>query len=99
MVRNLVSAGVPERTAMQVTGPQDPFGLRRYDIMNEADLSAALGRLADATGTKRGQSRAPGKVTRFRPPLTISTFAREIGAGSGDRTRTPLSGPRILSLL
>jgi hypothetical protein len=37
----------------------------RYDIINEADLRAALGRLADETGTEKGQSAGTAKVRRF----------------------------------
>jgi len=65
-VRNLVRAGVPEKTAMYLTGHKTRAVFDRYDIVDESDLRAAASRLNTLMGTLSGTIKAatPAPSTR-----------------------------------
>jgi hypothetical protein len=82
-VRNLVRAGVPEKTAMTITGHRTRSVFDRYHIINEQDQREAVRKLA---GTFRGQS-----ADRPRTPQpTLRSKRRDVneldGAEGQNRT-------------
>lgn len=63
-MRNLVRAGVPEKTAMQLTGHKTRAVFDRCDIVDESDLRVATGKLNNLMGTLSGTiEQAKGNTT------------------------------------
>ncbi len=53
--RNLIRAGVPQKTAQAITGHRTPSMFARYQIIDESDLQDATRKLQDAATRRREQ--------------------------------------------
>jgi integrase len=57
-VRNLIRAGVPQKTAMEITGHRTIGVFQRYDIVDEEDLRLAQSKLQGYLASQSGEQRS-----------------------------------------
>ena len=67
-VRNLVNAGVPELTAMKLTGHKTRAVFDRYNIVSPSETSGAVQKLASYLATQ--ECHKTGTVGLVKTPLT-----------------------------
>lgn len=60
-VRNLVRAGVPEKVAMLISGHKTRSVFERYNIVDERDVTEAMGRLDAYTRQRADAEKGPAR--------------------------------------